>query len=111
MPDEPLMAAGLDSLGTVELRNTLESTMKVSLPPTLAMDYPTAAAIAQYIMMKSPAAATREEDSRAVLDVGDHPQHISTPVVSTLKASAELDGALAITASSHRLVCCPLELL
>jgi acyl carrier protein len=34
-PDEPLMAAGLDSLGSVELRNTLEGTLALALPPTL----------------------------------------------------------------------------
>lgn len=43
---EPLMAAGLDSLGAVELRNALEGALRVPLPPTLAFDYPTAAAIA-----------------------------------------------------------------
>jgi acyl carrier protein len=34
-PDEPLMAAGLDSLGSVELRNTLEGALALALPPTL----------------------------------------------------------------------------
>ena len=33
-PHEPLMAAGLDSLGAVELRNTLESVSGLQLPGT-----------------------------------------------------------------------------
>jgi len=41
------MAAGLDSLGAVELRNTLESAVNISLPPTLVFELPTAAAIAK----------------------------------------------------------------
>jgi hypothetical protein len=49
------MAAGLDSLGSVELRNTLEASLALTLPPTLVMDYPTAAAIAAYAAAKMPA--------------------------------------------------------
>ena len=44
-PDEPLMAAGLDSLGAVELRSALEGRLSLSLPPTLVFDYPSAGAL------------------------------------------------------------------
>lgn len=47
--DAPLMAAGLDSLGAVELRNSLEGRLEVSLPPTLVFDYPTSEALADFI--------------------------------------------------------------
>jgi acyl carrier protein len=65
-PDEPLMAAGLDSLGSVELRNTLESSLALPLPPTLVMDYPTAAAIEAYAAGKMPAAAAEPTAAPAV---------------------------------------------
>lgn len=64
-PDEPLMAAGLDSLGSVELRNTLESSLALPLPPTLVMDYPTAAAIAAYAAAKMPSPASQHTSSPA----------------------------------------------
>jgi acyl carrier protein len=34
-PDAPLMQSGLDSLGAVEFRSTLESRLSLQLPPTL----------------------------------------------------------------------------
>ena len=48
-PDSPLMEAGLDSLGAVELRNTLSSRFAIELPATATLDYPSIAALAQYI--------------------------------------------------------------
>ena len=41
--DEPLMAAGLDSLGATQLHQSLADTLGVELPYTLVFDYPTGA--------------------------------------------------------------------
>jgi acyl carrier protein len=46
------MAAGLDSLGSVELRNALEGRLQLQLPSTLVFDYPSTDAIAQYVASK-----------------------------------------------------------
>ena len=51
-PNEPLMAAGLDSLGAVELKNSLESRLAVQLPSTLVFDYPTTAALSEFLIAK-----------------------------------------------------------
>lgn len=48
--DEPLMAAGLDSLSSVEFRNSLESRLGQELPSTLIFDYPSITAIVNYII-------------------------------------------------------------
>jgi acyl carrier protein len=52
-----LMAAGLDSLGSVELQNMLQGRFAVPLPATLALDYPSVEAMAGYIHSRLAAAA------------------------------------------------------
>ena len=43
------MEAGLDSLGIGELRAAVQRAFAVDLPATAAFDYPTTAALAEYI--------------------------------------------------------------
>eukprot|EP00232_Nephroselmis_pyriformis_P001664 CAMPEP_0182906248 /NCGR_PEP_ID=MMETSP0034_2-20130328/33591_1 /TAXON_ID=156128 /ORGANISM="Nephroselmis pyriformis, Strain CCMP717" /LENGTH=355 /DNA_ID=CAMNT_0025041877 /DNA_START=41 /DNA_END=1105 /DNA_ORIENTATION=+ len=47
--DEPLMAAGLDSLGSVELQSTLGKKLGLKLSNTVVFDYPTVEALAAYL--------------------------------------------------------------
>ena len=56
-PGDPLMAAGLDSLASVEFTNMLEAVFKIKLPATLIFDYPSAASISDYIVTRLNAAA------------------------------------------------------
>jgi acyl carrier protein len=50
--EAPLMSAGLDSLGSVELKNALERRAGLELPSTLVFDYPTASALAGFLAGK-----------------------------------------------------------
>ena len=50
--DAPLMEAGIDSLGGVELRNQLQHIAGESLPSTLMFDHPTARQLAISISMQ-----------------------------------------------------------
>jgi acyl carrier protein len=66
--DAPLMAAGLDSLASVELQNTLQDAFQVPLPATLAMDFPTVAAIAGHVHSQlRPSRAVMSEASTGLL--------------------------------------------
>ncbi len=47
--DEPLMEAGLDSIGAVELRNSVASKYGIDLPATISFDQPTVRALAEYL--------------------------------------------------------------
>jgi 3-oxoacyl-(acyl-carrier-protein) synthase/acyl carrier protein len=48
-PDQPLMEAGLDSLGAVELRTALNGAFSMELPATVTFDFPTVATLARFI--------------------------------------------------------------
>ncbi|MFF5077642.1 SDR family NAD(P)-dependent oxidoreductase [Actinoplanes sp. NPDC000266] len=48
-PDTPFQAAGMDSLGAVELRNRLSAEAGFAMPATLVFDYPTPVELARFL--------------------------------------------------------------
>jgi 3-oxoacyl-(acyl-carrier-protein) synthase/acyl carrier protein len=67
---QPLMEAGLDSLGAVELRNALSMAFEFELPATAAFDYPTPKSLAVFL---AKALQGREAPSRDVSRPDDAP--------------------------------------
>ena len=64
-PSQPLMAAGLDSLSSVELTNALQRKLGMQLPSTLVFDYPTVDAIADFVSTLLQSTSTVEAASIA----------------------------------------------
>ena len=52
-----ILQAGLDSLGAVDLRNALAARFDVRVPATIIFDYPTIAALTEFLMANASASA------------------------------------------------------
>ena len=92
--DQPLMEAGLDSIGAVELRNAVAARFGVELPATVTFDYPSPAALGRFVAQQlggsAPAAAW---DSPA--HAGQVPQQGWHHEPPRRQQSASLDEAIA----------------
>ncbi|PSC74792.1 Polyketide synthase [Micractinium conductrix] len=105
--DEPLMAAGLDSLGVVQLRNAITERFGVEVPPTVALDFPTILALAGFVAQKlavapemAPvdirqlAAGVATSDSLSSVDERDIVEHLASEVRDLLGLEIGLDEPL-----------------
>ena len=90
--DEPLMEAGLDSIGAVELRNSVASQYGIDLPATVTFDQPTVRALADYL------AAVLAPQRRTALatDVGSFELVQKLPVTLSELASCDVIRVWAI---------------
>jgi acyl transferase domain-containing protein/NADPH:quinone reductase-like Zn-dependent oxidoreductase/acyl carrier protein len=70
-PDEPLMDAGMDSLGSVEFKNAVTAQLGFELPVTAAFDYPSVAAIAGYLASQLSEDCEDEKDDSSEYSSAD----------------------------------------
>jgi acyl carrier protein len=70
-PRQPLNELGLDSLMAVEMRNALGDLLDRSLPATILFDYPTLAALTEFLVKEIlPPATTPDQEMVASLEDG-----------------------------------------
>ena len=100
--EEPLMSAGLDSLGSVEFANVLSRQFGMQMPGTLVFDYPTVNAVSAYLFKKLAAAAPLAEAATAEAGSPTHsPVSLST-LLLTERQQQQMSTAVAVmAAASH----------
>ena len=90
-----LMESGLDSLGSVELRNALSQQFELELPATLTFDHPSIAAMAKHIAgLVSPATTTVPEPDDAEEELSSMSDTASA--TSSTASSDELEPATSV---------------
>ena len=84
--DEPLMAAGLDSLGAVELKGAIEKVMGLDLPATFVFNYPTVSSMVHFCVEASPMQHEEEVGAAPNLEEVSQGRHVDGPVLCSVGA-------------------------
>lgn len=96
-PSQPLMDAGLDSLGAVELRSSLSSRFSLDLPATAIFDYPSADALAGFIAKQlRPAGILHAADSSGL----EH-YHSALEALQPADIAADQQGRMSAGTVTH----------
>lgn len=90
--DDPLMAAGLDSLGAVELRNSLQRSLNIELPATFIFDYPTVRAMNSYISQNVQPLEVVSADIGSAVPSDFYQHKPESRMLSILSCSSRLPG-------------------
>ncbi len=99
-------AAGVDSIGAVELRNALESRTSLRLPATLIFDHPTSDALSMHLVSQLAAGAAGPETAEdAPLSPGTTLEVRQPHVPRSTVVARQAADAVAISGSAWLLPC------
>jgi hypothetical protein len=93
------MAAGLDSLGAVELRSSLEARLQLRLPATLVFDYPSQAALIDALDTMVAASAPAADRGASSADASK----AAAAVRSATGSTEPPEGLLVVSSTVRRL--------
>ena len=99
--EEPLMSAGLDSLGSVEFANVLSRRFGMQMPGTLVFDYPTVNAVSAYLHSKLQVLSPNLVDNAQAARVTAAPASMVLPVPLSGDERQGRPTAVAILAAAH----------
>ncbi|MGO4648104.1 SDR family NAD(P)-dependent oxidoreductase [Nocardia sp. 2YAB30] len=100
-PAAPFTELGFDSLAGVEFRNRLAKTCGVQLPSTVVFDYPTAAALAEFVLSRVDVAAAPVSPRRTVEPGAAGSEPVASAMVPLL-ISAKSEAGLRAQAARLR---------
>lgn len=92
--EQPFLESGIDSLGAVQLRNELMTAFGIDLPPTVTFDYPTPAALANWIAKSLPNSSSsdvggKEQYTQASWDTAPPPPPPADSIVREVASIVE----------------------
>ena len=104
--DAPLMEAGVDSLGAVELRNSLQKAVgnSVALPSTLVFEHPTARELASALATSTAPTLGSLDAVRGAAEGGDHTMVLNGIALALPGGVTSLDALWAMSATGQNVV-------
>lgn len=95
------MQGGLDSLGAVELRNAIASKFSITVPATLAFDFPSAEALSRFISASLSQSSNSGGQLEDLSGGGGDKDVVNLAQISAVVASI-VQGVLGADVPSHQ---------
>jgi NADP-dependent 3-hydroxy acid dehydrogenase YdfG/acyl carrier protein len=95
LPDAGFLETGLDSLTAVDLRNRLAMMTSMQLPPTLAFDYPSPVALAEFLWSQLDPAPQETGTGTSTADLHGELDRLETVLRSVELAGQDYDAVMA----------------